>query len=93
MLSPNQNWVTDVTNFNVSEQALYLSAMMDLYNGEIVAFETARRPLFGIVESMLRKAFTRVRSEDEMIQNSERMARLPWEGYSLPAYATHRLSD
>ena len=35
--APNQKWATDVTEFNVSGQKLYLSACMDLYNGEIVA--------------------------------------------------------
>ena len=30
--APNQKWATDVTEFNVSGQKLYLSACMDLYN-------------------------------------------------------------
>lgn len=34
---PNQKWVTDVTEFKVAQQKLYLSPIMDLYNGEIVA--------------------------------------------------------
>ncbi len=45
----NQKWVTDVTEFNVAGEKLYLSPVMDLYNGEIVAFETARRPVFTLV--------------------------------------------
>ncbi|ONX01433.1 transposase, partial [Burkholderia cenocepacia] len=36
---PNQKWVTDVTEFNVEGQKLYLSPVMDLYNGEIVAYQ------------------------------------------------------
>jgi transposase InsO family protein len=40
---PNEKWVTDVTEFNVGGQRLYLSPVLDLYNGEIVAFETSRR--------------------------------------------------
>ena len=46
---PNEKWVTDVTEFNVGGQRLYLSPVLDLYNGEIVAFETARRPLFNMI--------------------------------------------
>lgn len=42
--SANQKWVTDVTEFNVAGDKLYLSPVMDLYNGEIIAFETATRP-------------------------------------------------
>ena len=46
---PNQKWVTDVTEFNVRGQKLYLSPVMDLYNGEILAYETSRRPMFKLV--------------------------------------------
>lgn len=34
-------WVTDVTELNVHGQKLYLSACMDLYNGEIIAHRMA----------------------------------------------------
>lgn len=43
---PNEKWVTDVTEFNVRGDKLYLSPIMDLYNGEIVAYEMQERPLF-----------------------------------------------
>ncbi|MEI2625432.1 MAG: DDE-type integrase/transposase/recombinase [Giesbergeria sp.] len=36
--APNRKWATDVTEFNVNGRKLYLSACMDLYNGEIVAY-------------------------------------------------------
>jgi len=55
---PNQAWVADVTEFNVRGEKLYLSPVMDLYNGEIVAFKTASRPTFDLVGGMLRKAST-----------------------------------
>jgi transposase InsO family protein len=43
--APNQKWATDVTEFNVNGDKLYLSACMDLYNGEIVAHKMARHPV------------------------------------------------
>jgi hypothetical protein len=57
---PNQKWVTDVTEFNVGGQKLYLSPVMDLYNGEIVAWQMDRRPSFELISGMLKKAFTRL---------------------------------
>lgn len=30
--APNQKWVTDVTEFRVGEQKLYLSPVMDLFD-------------------------------------------------------------
>ena len=47
--APNQKWATDVTEFNVHGRKLYLSARMDLYNGEIIAHRKARRPVFELV--------------------------------------------
>ena len=37
---PNEKWVTDVTEFKVDGKKLYLSPVMDLYNGEILAYST-----------------------------------------------------
>ena len=36
--APNQKWVTDVTEFSLFGQKLYLSPIMDLYNREIVSY-------------------------------------------------------
>ncbi len=32
---PNRKWVTDVTEFKVNDQKLYLSPILDLFNGEV----------------------------------------------------------
>jgi transposase InsO family protein len=53
---PNEKWVTDVTEFRVAGKKLYFSPVMDLYNGEIVAYESSHRPDFSMVMSMLKKA-------------------------------------
>lgn len=68
---PNQKWVTDVTEFKVAEQKLYLSPVMDLYNGEIVAYETARRPSYDLVGSMLDKALDCLGEKPSLIIHSD----------------------
>jgi putative transposase len=77
----NQKWVTDVTEFNVAGEKLYLSPVMDLYNGEIVAFETARRPAFELVGTMLKKALAKLGSHDKPMLHSDQ----GWQ-YQMPAY-------
>ncbi|WP_429497560.1 IS3 family transposase [Robbsia andropogonis] len=52
---PNEKWVTDVTEFSVGGKKLYLSPVLDLYNGEIVAYESSIRPDFSMVMEMLKK--------------------------------------
>ncbi|CUJ14112.1 Integrase core domain [Achromobacter kerstersii] len=78
---PNQKWVTDVTEFNVRGQKLYLSPVMDLYNGEIVAYETSTRPLFGLVHNMLKKAWRRLSEGDRPLLHSDQ----GWQ-YQQPSY-------
>ncbi|VFR93267.1 Mobile element protein [plant metagenome] len=78
---PNQKWVTDVTEFNVRGQKLYLSPVMDLYNGEIVAYETSERPLFGLVGNMLKKAMRRLSPGDQPLLHSDQ----GWQ-YQQPSY-------
>jgi len=68
---PNQKWVTDVTEFNVGGRRLYLSPILDLYNGEIVAFETATRPLFKMIRGMLNRAFARLGPSDRPLLHSD----------------------
>ena len=53
---PNEKWVTDVTEFKVNGKKLYLSPIMDLYNGEIIAYNLATRPLPSMVKAMLTDA-------------------------------------
>lgn len=77
----NQKWVTDVTEFNVAGEKLYLSPVLDLYNGEIVAFETNKRPVFELVSSMLKKALAKLGPADKPMLHSDQ----GWQ-YRMPAY-------
>ena len=72
---------TDVTEFNVAGEKLYLSPVLDLYNGEIVAFETSRRPVFEMVGSMLQQAMTKLGPQDKPITHSDQ----GWQ-YQMPAF-------
>ena len=69
--SPNEKWVTDVTEFKVDGKKLYLSPVMDLFNGEILAYSTSRRPLLNMVSAMLSKAFTCLGPADRPILHSD----------------------
>ena len=77
----NEKWVTDVTEFNVAGEKLYLSPVLDLYNGEIVAFEMNRRPEFKLVTDMLSKAFSKLGSTDKPMLHSDQ----GWQ-YRMTAY-------
>ena len=57
---PNQKWATDVTEFNVAGNKLYLSPIIDLFNQEIISYELTERPVFNQVVMMLKKAFKKI---------------------------------
>ena len=78
---PNQKWVTDVTEFNVRGDKLYLSPVLDLYNGEIVAYETQRRPRMPLVSNMLKKALAKLKGKDAPLLHSDQ----GWQ-YQMPAW-------
>lgn len=78
----HEKWVTDVTEFSVAGDKLFLSPVMDLHNGEIIAFETAKRPIFKLVETMLNKAVARLDKDDRPILHSDQ----GWQ-YQMPAWS------
>ena len=68
---PEQKWVTDVTEFKVNGEKLYLSPVMDLYNREIVAFQLDVQSSFKMVRAMLDKAWARRRSRRPLVLHSD----------------------
>lgn len=69
--SPNQKWVTDVTEFNVLGSKVYLSPMMDLYNKEIVAYTVGTSPNMNLIQNMLKQATARLGCDDQVIIHSD----------------------
>lgn len=54
--SPNNLWLTDISEFSVCGTKVYLSPMIDCFDGKVVAWETSRHPDSSLVSSMLEKA-------------------------------------
>ena len=68
---PNQKWATDITEFNVSGKKLYLSPIIDLFNGEIISYDLSERPNFNQILSMLRKSFEKIPNQTNLILHSD----------------------
>lgn len=68
---PNQKWTTDVTQVNIHDRKLYLSPILDMYNGEIISYTISSSPDLKMVLSMLNKAFKKVRDTEGMIMHSD----------------------
>lgn len=69
--APNQKWATDVTEFKVGSEKLYLSTVKDLCTREIVAHEMSLRPTMQLVVSMLKKALATLRQGETPTMHSD----------------------
>lgn len=68
---PNLKWTTDVTQVNIHDRKLYLSPILDMYNGEIVSYSISYSPDLRMVMTMLEEAFRKVRHTAGMIMHSD----------------------
>lgn len=68
---PNEKWATDITEFNVKGKKLYLSPIIDLFNGEIISYQLAQRPNMEQVMKMLKKSFTKLSPNVNLILHSD----------------------
>jgi len=78
---PNQKWVTDITEFSMFGQKLYLSPIMDLYSRDIVSYTISNHPRFSLVTDMLEQAFQKIPSNSHLILHSDQ----GWH-YQMKAY-------
>jgi putative transposase len=68
---PNEKWVTDITEFHLFGEKLYLSPLLDLFNGEIITYTIGSRPVYSLVSRMLDKAFEHLNDEDTLLIHSD----------------------
>ena len=68
---PNQKWVTDVTEFQLFGQKLYLSPILDLHSRDIVSYTISDRPVLSMVITMLEKAFATIPNNTNLLLHSD----------------------
>jgi transposase InsO family protein len=68
---PKKKLVTDVTEFAVGSEKVYLSPILDLYNGEILAYDLSIRPTFSQTSRMLDAVFSVLTDYSEVILHSD----------------------
>ena len=82
--APNQKWVTDVTQFAVGEQRIYLSAIKDLFNNEIVAYHMSLRNDNPLALKTFAKAFIKRKDVHGLIVHSD-------QGFQYTSHEYHNM--
>ncbi|PWU68328.1 IS3 family transposase [Gracilibacillus dipsosauri] len=68
---PNEKWVTDITEFKLFGEKLYLSPILDLYNGEIITYTIGSRPTYSLVSDMLDLSLERLTGDESLSIHSD----------------------
>ncbi len=69
--NPNRKWVTDVTEFSLFGEKLYLSPILDLCSEDLISYTISDRPALGMVTSMLEQAFETIPNGTGQIFHSD----------------------
>lgn len=67
----NEKWVTDVTEFKTCGQKIYLSALMDLHNREIISYIISERPTLKMVLDTIGNAISKFEDLEGLIIHSD----------------------
>ena len=76
---PNQKWVTDVTEFNIKGEKVYLSPLIDLFSGDVIAYRVAKSAHLSLVKDMFEDAISKLKNGEQPIIHSDQ----GWQ-YRLP---------
>ena len=69
--APNQKWTTDITEFSLFGEKLYLSPILDMYNGEIISYNISIHPTLRQVMDMLDMALAKIPDNTKLILHSD----------------------
>lgn len=78
---PCLKWATDVTEFKVKDKKVYLSPIIELFNGEIISYNLSESPNFKQISDMLEDAFKTLEAHQKPILHSDQ----GWQ-YRMPKY-------
>lgn len=68
---PNQKWTTDVTEFSGPFGKAYLSPILDMFNGEVIAWDLSTSANNQQIRKMLQRAFSKHKNLEGLIFHSD----------------------
>jgi putative transposase len=79
--APNEKWLTDITEFQIPAGKVYLSPMIDCFDGMVVSWSIGTRPDAELVNTILDAAIETVTaSSDRPVVHSDRGGHYRWSG-------------
>lgn len=80
--APNEKWLTDISEFQIPAGKVYLSPMIDCFDGMVVSWSISTSPDAELVNTMLEAAIETVNENDKKpIVHSDRGGHYRWPGW------------
>jgi len=80
---PNEKWVTDLTEFLIPAGKVYLSPILDCFDGLVVSWSIGTSPDAELVNSMLDEGVACLSDDEHPILHSDRGGHYRWPGWIL----------
>jgi len=79
--APNKLWLTDITEFHIAAGKVYLSPMIDCFDGLPVAWTIGTSPSADLANTMLDSAILTLSEDEHPIVHSDRGGHYRWPGW------------
>lgn len=79
--SPNSKWLTDITEFRIPAGKIYLSPIIDCFDGLPVSWSIGTSPDADLVNTMLDEAIALLNENERPILHSDRGCHYRWPGW------------
>ena len=78
---PNEKWLTDITEFRIPSGKVYLSPIIDCFDGAAVSWSIGTSPNAELVNDMLDQALDSLPLRSKPVVHSDRGAHYRWPGW------------
>lgn len=78
---PNEKWLTDITEFRIPAGKVYLSPLVDCYDGAVISWTIGTKPDAELVNTMLDAGLATLQDQERPIVHSDRGAHYRWPGW------------
>ena len=79
--APNEKWLTDITEFPVPDGKVYLSPIIDCFDGLVVSWSISASPNAELVNAMLDEAISTLPPGERPVVHSDRGCHYRWSGW------------
>ena len=78
---PNKKWLTDITEFKIGEENVYLSPIIDCFDAMPITWTVGTSPNAELVNTMLDNAIALLKGNEHPIVHSDRGCHYRWPGW------------